>query len=105
VPFQTTFAFIVKKILPHTKSFRSIAFGILEEEDVNRPYLENAKFSYKETYQCEECETQCVSLQDWESQTRAYREAHQFQCDICPFYFEKYIDWQFHKRGCHWDQM
>ena len=79
-----------------------------EEEDVNPPYLENVEFSYQETYQCEECEAQCVSLQDWERHTRACHtnpEAHQFQCDICPLYFEKDIDLQFHKRGCHWDQM
>ena len=82
--------------------------GVFEEEYASPHDIDNTEFGYQDTFPCDECEAQCVSLQDWGRHKKTYHpdpEVTTLWCDICPLYFEKDIDLKFHKRGCHWDQM
>ena len=65
-----------------------------------------------DTLLCEYCDAKCTNTDDLKRHRTTYHclefvnaeiETELFQCDICPLYYKKKIDLDFHKRGWHWD--
>ena len=71
-------------------------------------------YQEEEIFLCEYCDAKCEDTEDLKRHRTTYHcvefvndefEPELFQCDICPLYYMKKIDLDFHKRGCHWDHL
>ena len=60
------------------------------------------------------CDAKCMDAGDLKKHSTTYHglelvndefERELFQCDICPLFYKKLIDLEFHERGCHWDHL
>jgi myosin heavy subunit len=65
-----------------------------------------------DVFHCDQCGEECTNFEDLgRHMATGHRTSLEdpgggnFWCDICPLYFESNCDLQFHKRGCHWDQI
>ena len=57
------------------------------------------------SFTCEICGANCRDDLDHYLEVKPEEnESDCFQCDICPLYYNKKIDLEFHRRGFHWDQ-
>jgi hypothetical protein len=73
-----------------------------------------AMYQEEDSFICDMCEAKCKDMDDLERHWTTYHclgivsedlGRGIFQCDICPLYFERMRDLEFHKRGCHWDNL
>ena len=94
---------------------------ICSEEDLEDHYMncQNEIDTIIEEHQqvvnivCQSCDANCRDEDDLERHFQSYHrlenlvpdefETTLFRCDICPLFFKKKIDLEFHARGCHWD--
>ena len=90
---------------------------ICSMEDLKDHYMnchdENDNMIEQNQIVCQSCGAKCRDVDDLERHCQTYHclgnlvpdelEHTLFRCDICPLYFKKKIDLEFHARGCHWD--
>ena len=88
------------------------AFAVMRESPLT--HLEVDHITLKSAFQCEHCDAKCRDADDLKRHSKTYHglelvneefERELFQCDICPLYYKKLIDLEFHERGCHWDHL
>ena len=77
-----------------------VCIQVIESLDLNQDI---------DSIQCDECTAEFVILEEFKRHKDAYHSNNKdldigtFLCDICPLYFERNRDLQFHRRGCHWN--